>query len=150
MTKVVFKSRRTPSETIVTKENQAMTIPTPIKETNPSLYARHVKHFTKAKAFTYNYYPQDEVILENYSTMTIKEIAHMLNEYVERIKYRVFVLRSLGLLESKRVRRTKVQKTLDDLNARKEFHEAEAKKADDELTKVLTDGMEITWTKKAA
>ena len=150
MTEVVFKSRRTPSETIVTKENQAMTIPTPIKETNPSLYARHVKHFGRAKAFTYNYYPQDEVILENYSTMTIKEIAHMLNEYVERIKYRVFVLRSLGLLESKRVRRTKVQKTLDDLNARKEFHEAEAKKADDEMTKVLTDGMEITWTKKAA
>ena len=36
------------------------------------------------------------------------------------------------------------------LNARKEFHEAEAKKADDEMTKVLTDGMKITWTKKAA
>jgi hypothetical protein len=149
MTKVVFKSRRTPSETIVTKENQAMTIPTSIKETNPSLYARHVVHFGRAKAFTYNYYPQDEIILENYAIMSIKEIAHMLNEYVYRIQYRVEVLQSLGLLAKKRVRRTKVQKTLDELNARKEFHEAEAKKADDDITKVLTDGMEITWTKAA-
>ena len=102
-----------------------MTIPTPIKESNPELYARHVKHFTKAKAFTYNYYPQDEVILENYSTMTIKEIAHMLNEYVERIKYRVFVLRSVGILTGKRTRRTKVELALATLNDKKEFHQVE-------------------------
>jgi len=146
---VVFKSRRTPSETIVTKENQTMTIPTPIKETNPSLYARHVVHFGKAKSFTYNYYPQDEIILENYAIMSIKEIAHMLNEYYYRIQYRVQVLQSLGLLAKKRIVRTRVQKLTDELNARKEYHEAEAKKADDELTKVLTDGMEITWTKAA-
>ena len=147
---VVFKSRRTPSETIVTKENQTMTIPTPIKETNPSLYARHVVHFGKAKAFTYNYYPQDEIILENYAIMSIKEIAHMLNEYYYRIQYRVQVLQSLGLLAKKRIVRTRVQKLTDELNARKEYHEAEAKRADDELTIVLTDGMEIAWTKKAA
>ena len=82
--------------------------------------------------------------------MTIKEIAHMLNEYAYRIQYRVEVLQSLGLLAKKRIVRTRVQKLTDELNARKEYHEAEAKKADDELTKVLTDGMEITWTKKAA
>ena len=111
-----------------------MTIPTPIKETNPSLYARHVVHFGRAKAFTYNYYPQDEVIIENYSTMSIKEIAHMLNEYYYRIQYRVQVLQSLGLLAKKRIVRTRVQKLTDELNARKEYHEAEAKKADDELT----------------
>ena len=125
MTQVIFKTRRIKPTPIATEENQAMTIPTPIKESNPELYARHVKHFTKAKAFTYNYYPQDEVILENYSTMTIKEIAHMLNEYVERIKYRVFVLRSVGILTSKRTRRTKVELALATLNAKKEFHQVE-------------------------
>lgn len=125
MTQVIFKTRRIKPTPIATEENQAMTIPTPIKESNPELYARHVKHFTKAKAFTYNYYPQDEVILENYSTMTIKEIAHMLNEYVERIKYRVFVLRSVGILPSKRTRRTKVELALATLNAKKEFHQVE-------------------------
>ena len=125
MTQVVFKTRRIKPTPIATEENQAMTIPTPLKESNPELYARHVKHFTKAKAFTYNYYPQDEVVLENYSTMTIKEIAHMLNEYVERIKYRVFVLRSVGILTSKRTRRTKVELALATLNAKKDFHQVE-------------------------
>ncbi len=148
-------SKSTPTKIIATQEEKTMTIQfksvrTPIKESNPTLYARHVKHFTRAKAFTYNYYPSDAVILENYSTMTIKEIAHMLNEYAYRIQYRVEVLQSLGLLAKKRIVRTRVQKLTDELNARKEYHEAEAKKADDELTKVLTDGMEITWTEKAA
>ena len=148
-------SKSTPTKIIATQEEKTMTIQfksvrTPIKESKPTLYARHVKHFTRAKAFTYNYYPSDAVILENYSTMTIKEIAHMLNEYAYRIQYRVEVLQSLGLLAKKRIVRTRVQKLTDELNARKEYHEAEAKKADDELTKVLTDGMEITWTEKAA
>jgi len=125
MTQVIFKTRRIKPTPIATEENQAMTIPTPIKESNPELYARHVKHFTKAKAFTYNYYPQDEVILENYSTMTIKEIAHMLNEYVERVKYRVRVLRTFGILKSKRTRRTKVELALATLNAKKDFHQVE-------------------------
>ena len=125
MTQVIFKTRRIKPTPIATEENQAMTIPTPIKESNPELYARHVKHFTKAKAFTYNYYPQDEVILENYSTMTIKEIAHMLNEYVERVKYRVRVLRTVGILKSKRTRRTKVELALATLNAKKDFHQVE-------------------------
>ena len=125
MTQVIFKTRRIKPTPIATEENQAMTIPTPIKESNPELYTRHVKHFTKAKAFTYNYYPQDEVILENYSTMTIKEIAHMLNEYVERITYRVRVLRTLGILKSKRTRRTKVELALATLNDKKEFHQVE-------------------------
>lgn len=125
MTQVIFKTRRIKPTLIATEENQAMTIPTPIKESNPELYARHVKHFTKAKALTYNYYPQDEVILENYSTMTIKEIAHMLNEYVERVKYRVRVLRTFGILKSKRTRRTKVELALATLNAKKDFHQVE-------------------------
>ena len=145
MAKPIFKSIRINTTPIATKENQAMTIPTPIKETNPSIYARHVKHFTKAKAFTYNYYPQDEVILENYSTMSIKEIAHMLNEYEYRIQYRVRLLQSMGLLNKKRVRRTKVELTLKDLDARKLYHTSEAQKADDEMTKILTNGMEVTW-----
>ena len=145
MTQVIFKTRRIKPTPIATEENQAMTIPTPIKESNPELYARHVKHFTKAKAFTYNYYPQDEVILENYSTMTIKEIAHMLNEYEYRIQYRVRLLQSMGLLNKKRVRRTKVELTLKDLDARKLYHTSEAQKADDEMTKILTNGMEVTW-----
>ena len=127
MTKIVNNNT---TENIVTKEEKTMTIQfksvrTPIKESNPSLYARHVKHFTRAKAFTYNYYPSDAVILENYSTMTIKEIAHMLNEYAYRIQYRVEVLQSLGLLAKKRIVRTRVQKALDDLNEKKEFHQTE-------------------------
>ena len=79
MTQAIFKTTRIKPTPIATEENPAMTIPTPIKETNPSLYARHVVHFGRAKAFTYNYYPQDEVILENYSTMSIKEILNTLS-----------------------------------------------------------------------
>ena len=145
MTQAIFKTIRIKPTPIATEENPAMTIPTPIKETNPSLYARHVVHFGRAKAFTYNYYPQDEVILENYSTMSIKEIAHMLNEYEYRIQYRVRLLQSMGLLNKKRVRRTKVELTLKDLDARKLYHTSEAQKADDEMTKILTNGMEVTW-----
>ena len=137
MAKPIFKSIRINTTPIATKENQAMTIPTPIKETNPSLYARHVKHFTKAKAFTYNYYPQDEVILENYSTMTKKEIAHMLNEYTPRIQYRVNVLQALGLLARKKFQPTKLERTLKDLNQKKMYHQSEARKADYEMKKAL-------------
>jgi hypothetical protein len=49
----------------------------------------------------------------------------MLNEYVERITYRVRVLRTLGILKSKRTRRTKVELALATLNDKKEFHQVE-------------------------
>ncbi len=137
MTQVIFKTVRTKPTPIATEENQAMTTPTPIKETNPSLYARHVKHFGRAKAFTYNYYPIDEVILENYSTMSKKELAHMLREYTWRISYRVFVLQSLGLLARKKIQPTKVERTLKEINARKMYHQSEARKATYEMKKVL-------------
>jgi hypothetical protein len=51
----------------------------------------------------------------------------------------------MGLLNKKRVRRTKVELTLKDLDARKLYHTSEAQKADDEMTKILTNGMEVTW-----
>ena len=137
MTQVIFKTRRIKPTPIATEENQAMTIPTPIKESNPELYARHVYHFGKAKAFTYNYYPIDEVILENYSTMSKKELAHMLNEYTWRISYRVSVLQSLGLLARKKIQLTKVERTLKALHQRKMHHQSEARKANYEMKKVL-------------
>jgi hypothetical protein len=76
-------------------------ISTPIKETFPTLYGNHVIHFCRAKAFTYNYYPMDEVVKDNYSSMTAKKIAVMLREPVGRIRYRVRILQALKIIVKK-------------------------------------------------
>ena len=69
-------SKSTPTKIIATQEEKTMTIQfksvrTPIKESNPTLYARHVKHFTRAKAFTYNYYRSEEHTSELQSRLHI-------------------------------------------------------------------------------
>ena len=73
-----------------------------VKSSFPALYAEHTFHMQKAVNYTYNYVAIDEVLLDNYATMTIKEIAKAMNEYKHRIVYRVRVLQSLGLIKAKR------------------------------------------------
>jgi len=78
-------------------------IETPIKETFPTLYGNHVIHFCRAKSFTYNYYPMDEVVKDNYSSMTAHKIAVMLREPVARVQYRVQVLQALKIIAKKNI-----------------------------------------------
>lgn len=72
-----------------------------VKAIKPHLYTRHVKHMEKASVFTYNYANMDDYIKEHYYTKTREQIAHDLNEYVERIAYRIQVLKENKLLMHK-------------------------------------------------
>jgi DNA repair ATPase RecN len=56
---------------------------------------------SKARKYTYNYVVIDEVIRELWGEMTMEEMAEALNEYPNRIKYRVQVLKELGVIENK-------------------------------------------------
>ena len=73
-----------------------------VKTIKPELYARHVKHMSRAKNFTYNYSVIDDYIKENYYTMTITEMANNLKELRNRVIFRIQVLRENKLLVSKR------------------------------------------------
>ena len=55
----------------------------------------------RAVPYTYNYTVIDEVILELWDEMTMAEIAFALNEYPNRIVYRVQVLKTLGMIKNK-------------------------------------------------
>ena len=72
-----------------------------VKSAHPELYAEHTFHMKKAVSYTYNYTVIDEVILELWDDMTIAEIAFAMNEYPNRIKYRVQVLQTLGMIKNK-------------------------------------------------
>lgn len=72
-----------------------------VKTSNPTLYENHTFHMQKARKYTYNYVAIDEVLVDLYDTMTVKEIAEALNEYPSRINYRVNVLKTLGLIKNK-------------------------------------------------
>ena len=65
-----------------------MTIKPIVMNINANLYAKHVKHLSKAEKFSYNYTQIDDYIVENYKTKTLKQMAHDLNEYFNRIVYR--------------------------------------------------------------
>jgi hypothetical protein len=78
-----------------------------VKNAVPSLYERHTFHMSKAAMYTYNYSSLDEYIIENYANMTIKTIANNLNEYLNRVKYRVEKLQDLGVLPVKYAYNTK-------------------------------------------
>ena len=65
-----------------------MTIKPIVMNINANLYAKHVKHLSKAEKFSYNYTQIDDYIVENYKTKTLKQMAHDLNEYYNRIVYR--------------------------------------------------------------
>ena len=65
-----------------------MTIKPIVMNAKPKLYEKHIKHFSKAGIHTYNYVNIDDYIVENYKTKTLKQMAHDLNEYYNRIVYR--------------------------------------------------------------
>ena len=72
-----------------------------VKTSHPELYAEHTYHMKKAVCYTYNYVVIDEVIRELWGEMTVAEIAEALNEYPNRIKYRVRILKELGVIKNK-------------------------------------------------
>lgn len=81
-----------------------MTNPIVIK-LKPELYAKHTKHFSRADRLAYNYSVIDDYIKEYYHQKTLGQIASDLNEYEQRIAYRVQVLRYNKLLVGKREKR---------------------------------------------
>ena len=74
-----------------------------VKNTNPELYVKHTAHMSRAGIHTYNYASVDDYILQNWRVSTIKQIASDLNEYPNRIVYRVQVLQAVGLIDRKNV-----------------------------------------------
>ena len=72
-----------------------------VKSTNPELYVNHTFHMKKAVKFTYNYSAVDDYVAENWPTNSIKAMADDLNEYPNRIAYRVRILKAVGLIEHK-------------------------------------------------
>ena len=72
-----------------------------VKSAFPELYAEHTFHMKKAVSYTYNYCVIDEVIVELWDEMTMAQIAEALNEYPNRIAYRVQVLKTKGLIKNK-------------------------------------------------
>ena len=79
-----------------------------VKSAHPELYAEHTFHMNKARKFTYNYVVIDEVLVECWDEMTIDEVAEALNEYRERVAYRVQVLKALGMIKPKYTGKTKL------------------------------------------
>lgn len=72
-----------------------------VKSAFPELYSEHTFHMKRATAYTYNYCVIDEVILELWDEMTVAQIAEALNEYPNRITYRVRILKTKGLIKNK-------------------------------------------------
>jgi len=72
-----------------------------VKKTNPELYAEHTFHMKKAIKYTYNYVSLDDYILQNWSTKTMKQIAEDRNEYLQRVDYRVQVLKARNHIKGK-------------------------------------------------
>ena len=74
---------------------------------NPALYANHTYHMSRATPFTYNYAVVDDYILANYQAMTQKQMAKDLNELFTRVQYRYNLLKSLNIIGTKNIERTK-------------------------------------------
>tara|TARA_R110002124_G_scaffold222741_1_gene388144 strand:- start:454 stop:711 length:258 start_codon:yes stop_codon:yes gene_type:complete len=55
----------------------------------------------RAVRYTYNYSVVDDYIVQNWRKSTAKRMAGDLNEYQERIEYRIQVLKIVGLLGRK-------------------------------------------------
>jgi len=77
-----------------------------VKSFNANLYAEHTFHMKRAHEYTYNYAPLDDYILANWSSKTHRQIADDMNEYYNRVVYRVQVLKTLGLIKNKNERAT--------------------------------------------
>ena len=101
-----------------------------VKTSHPELYAEHTYHMKKAVCYTYNYVVIDEVIRELWGEMTVAEIAEALNEYPNRIKYRVRILKELGVIKNKyNMERAELMRTrkvlvtwLDDVDKKLKAH----------------------------
>ena len=62
-----------------------------VKSMKPHLYVQHTFHMKRARNYTYNYSIMDDYILQNWRTSSNKSMAEELNEYPNRIEYRVQV-----------------------------------------------------------
>ena len=82
-----------------------------VKSMKPELYVQHTFHMKRARNYTYNYAIMDDYILQNWRTSSLKAMAEELNEYQNRVEYRVQVLKAAGLLGIKRnMERGKLQR----------------------------------------
>ena len=77
-----------------------------VKATNPELYAEHTFHMKRCVPYTYNYAAMDDYIVQNWATKSMKQMAQELNEYQERVEYRVQVLKTLNFIKDKRTGKT--------------------------------------------
>jgi len=79
-----------------------------VKTIDPDLYAQHTFHMKRATSYTYNYAALDDYILQNWDNTTAKQIAHDRNEYFDRVKWRVEVLRARGHIKAKGSKKQKL------------------------------------------
>jgi hypothetical protein len=55
----------------------------------------------RAVRYTYNYVSLDDYILQNWTAKTMKQIAEDRNEYLQRVEYRVQVLKARNHIKGK-------------------------------------------------
>ena len=72
-----------------------------VKTIDPDLYAQHTFHMKRAVRYTYNYVSLDDYILQNWTAKTMKQIAEDRNEYLQRVEYRVRVLKERNHIKGK-------------------------------------------------
>ena len=67
---------------------------------NENIYAPYTKHMKRADIFTYRtgYEVIDQALIKDYYRKSIKQIANDLNEYDQRVVYRIQVLLKMGVL----------------------------------------------------
>ena len=67
---------------------------------NENIYAPYTKHMTRAKKYTYRtgYEVIDQALVKDYYRKSIRQIADELNEYDQRVIYRIQVLLKIGVL----------------------------------------------------
>jgi hypothetical protein len=67
---------------------------------NEKIYAPYTKHMTRAKMYTYRtgYEVIDQALVKDYYRKSIRQIADDLNEYDQRVIYRIQVLLKIGVL----------------------------------------------------
>ena len=66
---------------------------------NEKIYAPYTKHMTRAKTYTYRtgYEVIDQALVKDYYRKSIRQIADELNEYDQRVIYRIQVLLKIGV-----------------------------------------------------
>jgi hypothetical protein len=67
---------------------------------NANLYKPYTKHMTRAQRYTYRtgYEVIDQALVKDYYRKSIRQIADELNEYDQRVIYRIQVLLKIGVL----------------------------------------------------